>query len=456
MSEPLFEPNSEFAELFGRLLVVLRNPPVREEGIREVLDLVAARVTANPALIEAGIENDWARGGDPLKERLQLRRVDAIHIAPGAPAAELLALARALADDTAPIPITAAVRVQLLPDQAPEPLDTAQRLALSDPALATVPRARPGDQLAHVVEGILREIEQATRQGDWRMVLHAAQAALRMLPGLGDDTRRIWAIALKRVITRPVLDGLIEQAFLVPEEQPRTAEVLRVGGLPAAEHMLDVLKKSDRVGPRAFLVDALAGMPEALQIVVPLAKSTRATEARLGAELLGRLGNPQAITLLGGLVQHPDERVRLAAVDALGHYRDKAAVEPLRQALSHESAVIRARAGRALAARGSGAIAMPLLAALEAERDPGAWDELLEALAAIDAPESAAALTRIALQRRKIFALGSALVKRQLAVVRALGAAKTTAARQALARIAAEGEGEVAKAAEQALGGDRA
>ena len=455
MPEPAAGPTPEFADLFGRLLVLLASPPVKEEGIREVLDKIAARVVATPALIEAGIENDWAGGGDPLKERLQIRRVDAVQISAGATAEELLALARALADDTAPIPITAAVRVQLLPDRV-EPLNTGQRLALSDPALATVPRARPGDELAHVIEGILREIEQYTREGDWRMVLHSAQAALRMLPGLGEDSRRIWAIALKRIMTRPVVDGLIQQAFIVPEEQPRTTEVLRAGGLPAAEQVLDVLKKSDTVGPRAFLADALAGMPEALQIVVPLVKSSRAAEVRLGAELLGRLGAPQAVSLLANLVQHSDERVRLAAVDALGHYRDKAAVEPLRQALGHQSPAIRARAGRALAARGSGAIAMPLLAALESERDPAAWDELLEALVAIDAPEAAAALARIALQKRKVFGLGGALIRRQLAVVRALTESKSTAAKQALARIAAEGEGEVAKAAEQALAAQRA
>ncbi len=116
------------------------------------------------------------------------------------------------------------------------------------------------------------------------------------------------------------------------------------------------------------------------------------------------------------------------------------------------SAAIRARAGRALAARGSGAIAMPLLAALEAEREPGTWDELLGALAGIDAPEAAAALSRMALQRRGMFALGGGLVRRQLAVVRALTTSNTSAAKQALARIAVEGEGEVKDAAGAALG----
>jgi HEAT repeat protein len=251
---------------------------------------------------------------------------------------------------------------------------------------------------------------------------------------------------------RAVIEALIDQAYRVPEEQQRTAEVLRGGGMQAAELLLDILKGSETVGPRAFLIESLGGMPDAFQVIAPLTRSHRATEARLSAELLGRLGISEAIPLLAELIQHSDERVRLAAVDALGRYRDSSAVGPLRQALGHPSATIRARAGRALAARGSGAIAMPLLAALEAEREPTTWAELLGALAAIDAPEAAAALSRMALTRRGRFGLGVGQVRRQLAVVHALTSANTSAAKQALARIAAEGEGEVAQAAAAVLG----
>jgi HEAT repeat protein len=253
-------------------------------------------------------------------------------------------------------------------------------------------------------------------------------------------------------MTRPVLEELIQQGYRVPEEQPRTAEVLQAGGLAAGEFYLELLQKSDTLAPHGFLLDALGGMKDAVVLMYPLARSHRTADARLGAELLGRVGLPGAIPSLAALVQHPDERVRLAAIDGLARYRDKAAVEPLRQALGHPSASVRARAGRALAARGSGAIAMPLLAALEAEREQGTWEELLGALAEIDAPETVAALSRIALARRGLFDLGGgALSRRQLAVVRVLTATKTTAAKQALARIAAEGEGEVAEAAAASL-----
>ncbi len=445
-------PNSSspLSELLGTLVQLLRTSPKSDDRIRKALDLITAKVARDPGVIEGGIENNWALDGDQLKERLQIRQVDAIRIAAGASRNDLLALAKALAADEGPMPVGTAVEVQRFPESVP--IQTSgQRFAVVDPNVAMVPRARPGDQLAQLVESVLREIDQAIRDEDWRMVLHGSQAAMRMLPGLSEEVRRINFIALRRLLTRSVQEALIEQVYRVPEEAARTAEVMRVGGLHAAELMLEILNKSDTVGPRAFLVDSLAGMPEAFQIIAPLARSRRPAEARLGAELLGRLGIPESLPLLTNLMQHGDEKTRLAAIDGLARYRDKAAVEPLRKALGHQSAVIRGRAGKALASRGSGAIAMPLLVALEAERDQGAWEELLGAIAGIDAPEAAAALSRIALKSKGLFDLGGNLLRQQLLVVKTLAASNTAAAKQALARIAAEGEGEVKQAAGDAL-----
>ncbi len=76
-----------------------------------------------------------------------------------------------------------------------------------------------------------------------------------------------------------MIEALIDQGHRVPEEQPRTAEVLRAGGVTAAELIIDILKQSDSIGPRAFLVDSVGGIPDALPIIAPLAKSRRPTEA---------------------------------------------------------------------------------------------------------------------------------------------------------------------------------
>ena len=450
MADPLPNAEAPFPELLGRLLQLLRERPEREAEVHRVVELLAARVERREALIEGGIENSWAVDGDPLKERLQARQVDAIRIAPGAGVVELLALGRALADDSAPVPSTALIRVKLLPDPLPL-MFSGPRESFPDPAGTSVPRARTGDQLALMVEGILRELEKAIGRQQWLATLHDAQAAIRFLPSVREDVRRSFLIALKRLLTAPVVEALIEQAYRIPEEQARTAEVLRMAGAQAAERILEILKQSDTIGPRAFLVEALGGMPEASPLVIPLLRSARPADIRLAADLVGRLGATEALRDLVPLVEHPDEETRLAVVDALARFRDKAPLEPLRRALAHPSGATRARAGQALAARGSGAIAMPLLAALESEKDPDTRDELVAALASINAPESVAALTRIALEKPGRFSFGKTSRRRQLAIVRSLVAANTPAARQALEHIAAGGTGEVKLAAEAGL-----
>ena len=443
------DPTAPFPVLLGHLVWLLRTTPERDDLITDALAMVTARVAKGPALIEAGTDAVFPEG-DPLKDRLKARQVDAIRVASATPENELMNLALALADDRAPIASTAGVRVRLIPDPLP-PNVSGPRSALSDPDLTVLPRGRPGDQLAQLIDGIFVELDKAIQRQFWHAALHDAQAAVRLLPGLAEDAKRLSMIAFRRLLKPPVMEAFVELAYRAPEEQPRTAEVLAAVGLPGAELMLDLLNKADSVGPRMFLVEALGGMPEALPLVAALVKSTRPAEVRLGAELLGRLGLPEGIPLLAAQAMHKDERVRMAVIDALTNYPDKGVVEPLRQALSHASPATRAHAGRALATRGSAAIAMPIAAALDTEKDPVAWEKLLSALASIDAPESAAALAQIALQKRGLFPLGSALIKRQMAVVKALFHANTAAARQALARIASEGDGEVKRLAASAV-----
>ncbi len=436
------DSSAPFAALLGHLIFLLRERPEEDRALQQTAELMAARLVREGIMIEAGIENSWALDGDPLKERLQLRQVDAIGIAAGTTVAELLGLARTLADNTAPIPSTTSIRVKLLPD--PLPIQFSGPRASIPDTVTAVPRARQGDQLAGMVEGILRELQKAIARQQWLAVLHDAQAAVRAIPNLQEEGRRSYFIALKRQMTLTVMEALIEQGYRMAEERDRTAEVLRAGGFVVAERMLEILKQSDTIGPRAFLVDALGGMPEVAPLALTLLNSKRTAEVWLAAELLGRLQLPEAIPALVERADHPDERVRLTVIDALAHFHDKAVVSPLRRALGHPSSVTRARAGHALAARGSGAIAMPLLAALESEKDATTWDALLQALAGINASEATVALTQLALASRGRFGFGGKTqLKRQLAVVDALAAANTHAARQALDRIAAEGSGEV-------------
>jgi hypothetical protein len=450
MAEIFPDPAAPFNELLGHLIHLLRDLPGEDAAVLRTVELMAARVAGAEHMVEAGIENSWALDGDPLKERLQIRQVDAIGIAAGATALELLQMGRALADDHAPIPSTSQIRVKLLPDPLPIQF-SGPRMSIPGPEGA-LPRARQGDQLAGMIDGILRELQKAIDRQQWLAVLHDAQAAVRAIPNLNESARRTYTIALKRLLTLPVLERLIEQGYRMVEERGRTAEVLRAGGFPIAERMVDILKRSDTIGPRAFLVDALGGMPDAEPLIPPMLRSPRAADVRLAVELIGRLRDERMIPLLVAQSQHPDESVRHGVIDALASFQSRAVVEPLRKALAHTSGPTRAKAARALGARSSGAIAMPLFAAFEGEKDPETWRELLTVLASLNSHDAAMGLARMALQRRGFLRFGSSDLRRRLAVVEALHASGNVTSRHALEYIAKEGDGEVRAAAVAALG----
>ncbi len=451
-----------FEQTLGDLVSQVRAHPGDHASFGAALDKVVGRVAGVPAVVEAGIENSWSLDGDDLRGRLLSRGVDAIRVAAGASRDDLLALARALAEDDGPLPSTPGVQVDLIPTIG-QILEAAQgddgerftvipeRTFPGDTPPVLTDRIRTSHRLAATLRQLLDLVQTSVRRGAWLEVLHNAQAVLRLHAGMPEEERRGYGIALRRILSRPVLQAFIEQAYRVSEEQPRTVELLRWAGLDAAELILENLRAAEAVGPRAFLLDALGGMPDAYPLAVALLSNERWSDLRLAADVLGRMGNARAIPPLVARANHPDERVRLAVIDALARFRDKRVVDGLRQLLNHPSPRTRAHAGKALAGRHSGAIAMPLLAALDQEKDHMVRVELLQALAGIDAPEARAVLVKVATERRGLLGRGRPTSER-LEVVSALANARTEASRQALSRIAAEADGQVRDAAVQALG----
>ena len=104
-----------FEQTLGDLVSQVRAHPGDHAAFAAALDRVADRVANMPAVFEAGIENTWSFDGDDLRGRLLARGVDAIRVAAGANRDDLLALARALAEDDGPLPSTPGVQIDLIP-----------------------------------------------------------------------------------------------------------------------------------------------------------------------------------------------------------------------------------------------------------------------------------------------------------------------------------------------------
>ena len=158
---------------------------------------------------------------------------------------------------------------------------------------------------------------------------------------------------------------------------------------------------------RKVVARILAGMP-ADQVLGPLLFGALSTEEwwarREAAWVLGCLGDRRATVRLIATLKDELATVRASAAWALGRLDAPVAIPPLSEALADEDEIVRAAVVEAL---GAHITRLPdtddafkptlarLVTVLETEVDPSVRTAVLEALAAIDAPEAKIALHEV-------------------------------------------------------------
>lgn len=446
-------------EAFGRLIAAYRAAPAGDARSAGLLADVERLLASAPARIEAGFIRSGEFDVANVRSHLLRRQVEVLSLAAGTPAPALAELARALGG-SAPLPELAGVAYEMVTAivPLPAPAPAAPPRAAEPPPLILM---RPADFVANddrersafdtEVDALTQAISAAQRRGNWTETLHAAQALVRLSARVPEPDRRTVAITARRALGRAVLAGIITHAVRTPEEQARAAEVLQWRGGEAAELMLETVRATESPAPHRFLLDALGRMPEAVPLLLPMLGSPRWQEVRHAAEVLGRQLTPEARKPLRTLLDSPEPRVRAAALEALSRYPGPVAVEALRRGLTHESPATRRDAAEAIGRRGVGGMATALCAVLEGEKDAAAWRAMLAALARLDTTEAASGLASVALRKRGLLSRGGFTLPQRLEGVAALAASPTQAARQALMRVAREGDGQVGEAARGAL-----
>ncbi|HEX5004366.1 MAG TPA: HEAT repeat domain-containing protein [Gemmatimonadales bacterium] len=449
-----------FVTSFGRLIAAYRAGPAGAGEAASLLAQVEALVARDPMSVEAGIVRSGEYDTANLRSHLLRRQVETLSVAAGTPADVLEALARALGGEAA-LPEHPSLGYEMVAEvvpRAPSPVRVASPEAPPLVLMGTHDFPEEDDRAPSAfgaeVSALTTALASAGARGAWTEVLHAAQALVRLSSRVPELDRRTVAITARRALSPALLRGMIEYAIRTPEEQARAAEVLQWRGGEAAELMIESIRKTESPVPHRFLLDALSRMPAAVPLLIPLLGSPAWHEARHAADALGRQMAPEALGPLRVLLAHPEARVRGAALEALSRYPASAGLESLRAGLAHPVAETRRDAALAIGQRGGGALAMPLLAALEGERDPATWRAMLTALSRIEAPEAASALVTLALRRRGLLSRSGLTVAQRLEVVAALARSPTRAAAQALGRVAREAEGVVGAAARGEL--DRA
>ncbi len=166
------------------------------------------------------------------------------------------------------------------------------------------------------------------------------------------------------------------------------------------------------------------------------------------AHFMGLTGSPEAVPLLSGLMKHPADAVREAALYALAEIGGREIARPAVAALRDLSAPVRAAAARVIAVCGDPTASDALVRRLEHEEDEGVLAGMLIAIGRLASPQALGVLAK--------YAEPGSFLKRRTAHLRAaaiegIGHIHTTEARALLELYSHDKEPAVRRAAEAAL-----
>lgn len=437
-----------------------------------------ARLSAHPAESASLSE---------LAHRMASHSVRALEVMPKAKAAEILALARALASDgvrddqgaafddtllalapesisvhlgrngfvrhaTPPVGMRAvgAPPARTPPGSAtavtqdPEANDAASddqtmlrtafsRSFLNQPLDDLVMRLRGelGSDAQLILDEVSRYALERARHEKWLEVVDVIVKMMeREASVTSAEVKGLFVVQYRRLSTPVILKGL---AGLLPREREARESVqaffTRVGDA-AADVLVDLLTTAENPTERRAYRDAILQCPAA---AVPLTHQLRHPQwyvVRNAAELLGEMNMVDADTALIETLEHADARVRRAATLALIRLGTPKAVQTIVRALNDPESSVRLNAVRGLAGVSHSRAVPALLAALDAEKDDEVHQAILGALGRQATNDAVERLVREAqpaglLKRKRPLA-------RRLAAVTALGEASTHDARTAL------------------------
>jgi len=303
-----------------------------------------------------------------------------------------------------------------------------------------------GDLLAALID----HAAAAAKLGRFEQVLGVLSGILQVEEKIPEASgvRRQYTIALRRIYTKPVLEGL-SRLLAAPKHRAAAVAALQRGGAAGVEVLMDVLAAAPTVGERRAVFDALKHMTEGTDQLVHMLGHSEWFVVRNVAELIGELGMEDAVPALGKCLDHADERVRKAVGLALAKIGTRGAAEPLRRALRDRSQEVRMQVAVGIGGRKSSALAMPLVVAMEEEKDEAVVRELILALGRIGSPDAVQALIKWAQPTGRFF--GRKPSELRVAAVEGLRLAATPAALGTLEGLSDDGDREVRDAAGRAV-----
>jgi HEAT repeat protein len=245
---------------------------------------------------------------------------------------------------------------------------------------------------------ILNTLEDVIKRGE----IHLTPAAIEAL--LAGLDRSVFPIKVVTAVGGPAVEPLLHLLGQKRGNNSWVTQIIEALGLigdrRAVEHLLPYLAHTNSSWVREKTVVALGLLGDA-RATVPLVSTIK--DAGYDRALwetpnaLVRLGAPAVETLLS-LLMTEDPRTKSTLIEVLGKIGDPQAIQPLVEIMRGEEEVLRFNAATALAAFGELAIA-PLAAMLE-ERDTSLVGLAIRTLGGTKRPEALAPLVAL-LQRKR-------------------------------------------------------
>src|SRR5881296_1758622 len=441
------------AQRLARCVELFRDPGAKQVQKAEFRTLLGLLKDQTVVITESAgqlVVNGVAVQGKvgSLVQRIGLHNVGEITIQPHAPPSDVFELLRALSDQpalgTEDIPtrlrqagvtkVSVAIADLAPPARVSGP--TSRAASQSDDVLGELERNPQAPDVSRLLDALVRQVETAFKAGRFEQVLTLVAGIARGLQQVprGSDARRHYGIAFKRVYTKAMLDRLAHLAS-VPKHRSDAILALQRAGAGGVKVLIDLLVAAPAMAERRVLFDALSQMKEGTGQLVHMLDHRQWFVVRNGAELVGELGLEDAVPALARQLEHPDDRVRKAV--ALLH------------ALRDRSPEVRMQVALGIGGLKAGALAMPLVVAMEEEQDEAVERELILALGRIASPDAVLALIKVVQPAGRFFGRKPTVLR--MAAVEALRLAGTAAAIGTIEGLVADSDAEVKEAAQAAL-----
>ncbi len=318
-------------------------------------------------------------------------------------------------------------------------------------ALDRLPDWRRVPELSLILEELGRRAEAALRAVDTPLLLDIILAVLRGAHGeTQPEARLAYRQARRRLMARPYLRLLVPMVPRFPERRDDLIHLLGQAGEEAADVLIDELAAADSASDRRAYIGTLVRLKAGGGTLLHMLRDERWFVVRNAADLLGEMQTKGAEGPLSDVLRHADERVRSAALSALGRLGTPGAMLAVQRALASPYAPLRVQAASVLASSNWPYTVSAVRRRLRVEEDSQVRLALVAALGRVASDEAVEVLTELT-ESEPLRMLLRRPTPLRSAAIRSLADANTPAARAVVARLSDSRSGELREAARLAM-----